>query len=176
MRESGLTEIIPFICISVIWGQYPVFFTSWAPQGVGSGCSLMLLILGLLLFPDCPGELESGDDVDILVYWYGRKYSNSHHSGRKVSCLLDFEWPPVQASRSSLLGSGGPAGANLPSMQGKKSWSLDVAEVSLTAQVCSVTQNTKAGHWEQIPGFWRGRSHFVEFWDHGSAGTNGKQK
>ena len=27
MQESGLTEIKPFICISAIWGQYPVFFT-----------------------------------------------------------------------------------------------------------------------------------------------------
>ena len=24
MQESGLTEIIPLICISDIWGQYPV--------------------------------------------------------------------------------------------------------------------------------------------------------
>ena len=27
MQESRLTEIIPFICISAIWGQYPEFFT-----------------------------------------------------------------------------------------------------------------------------------------------------
>ena len=32
MRESGLTEIIPFICISAIWDQYSAFFTSWVPQ------------------------------------------------------------------------------------------------------------------------------------------------
>ena len=25
MQESGLTEIIPLICTSAIWGQYPVF-------------------------------------------------------------------------------------------------------------------------------------------------------
>ena len=28
MQESGLTEIIPFICISAIWGQYPAFSLS----------------------------------------------------------------------------------------------------------------------------------------------------
>ena len=55
--------------------------------------------------------------------------------GKSPSCLLDFEWPPVQASCSSLPGSRGLAGANLPSMQGKKFWRLEVAEVSLTAQV-----------------------------------------
>ena len=26
MQESGLTEIIPFICTSAIWGRYHVFF------------------------------------------------------------------------------------------------------------------------------------------------------
>ena len=28
MQDSGLTEIIPFICISAIWGQYPAFSLS----------------------------------------------------------------------------------------------------------------------------------------------------
>ena len=44
MQESGLTEIIPFTCISVIWGQYPMFFSSWAPSEltIGSGGSLMV--------------------------------------------------------------------------------------------------------------------------------------
>ena len=44
MQESGLTEIIPFTCISVIWGQYPMFFSSWAPLEltIGSGGSLMV--------------------------------------------------------------------------------------------------------------------------------------
>ena len=43
MQEPGLTEIIAFICISAILGQYPVFFTSWASLGltVESACSLM---------------------------------------------------------------------------------------------------------------------------------------
>ena len=44
MQESGLTEIIPFICISAIWGQYPVFFHILPKSSVltrGSSCSLM---------------------------------------------------------------------------------------------------------------------------------------
>ena len=42
MQESGLTEIIPFICISAIWGQHPAFFTSCTSLRltVGSGCGL----------------------------------------------------------------------------------------------------------------------------------------
>ena len=33
MQESELTEIIPLIDISVIWGQYPVFIDAEFPQG-----------------------------------------------------------------------------------------------------------------------------------------------
>ena len=25
MQESGIIEVIPFICISAIWGQYPAY-------------------------------------------------------------------------------------------------------------------------------------------------------
>ena len=37
-KESGLTEITPFICIS-IWSQHPVFFKSWTPLGLNIGRS-----------------------------------------------------------------------------------------------------------------------------------------
>ena len=42
MQESGFTEIIPFICISAIWGQYPVIFHFLNTSGllIGSGCGL----------------------------------------------------------------------------------------------------------------------------------------
>ena len=33
MQESGLTEIIPLICTSAIWGQYPAFLHPESPQG-----------------------------------------------------------------------------------------------------------------------------------------------
>ena len=43
MQKFELSEIIALIYTSAIWGQYPAFFTSWAPLGlmVGSGYSLM---------------------------------------------------------------------------------------------------------------------------------------
>ena len=42
-QESGLIEIIPFICISDIWGQYTAFFHILSSLGatIGNGCSLM---------------------------------------------------------------------------------------------------------------------------------------
>ena len=33
MQESGLTEIIPLICVSALWGQDPVFSHPEFPQG-----------------------------------------------------------------------------------------------------------------------------------------------
>ena len=41
MQESGLTEIIPFICISAIWGQYPVLFDILSFLTIGSDWGLM---------------------------------------------------------------------------------------------------------------------------------------
>ena len=42
MQESGLTEIIPLVCVSAVWGKDSVF-TSQVSSGftVGSGCSLI---------------------------------------------------------------------------------------------------------------------------------------
>ena len=37
MQESGLAEIIPLMCSSAIWGQYPVFSHPEFPQGSLSG-------------------------------------------------------------------------------------------------------------------------------------------
>ena len=39
--EDGLTEIIPLICTSVIWGQYPVFTPPEFPQGASLGVAVM---------------------------------------------------------------------------------------------------------------------------------------
>ena len=56
MQEAGLTEIIPSIGISAIWGQYPEFFLSAHRK---SGCSLLAARLQILFFlPGCPGGLE----------------------------------------------------------------------------------------------------------------------
>ena len=42
MQESGLTDIIPLMCISAVWGQYSVFWHPECPQEltVSRGCSL----------------------------------------------------------------------------------------------------------------------------------------
>ena len=41
--ESGLTEIIPFLCISAVWGQHPAVFhiLTFSVLIAGSGGSLM---------------------------------------------------------------------------------------------------------------------------------------
>ena len=51
MQVSGLTEIIPFICISAIWGQHPAswLFTSleWL-QRTAAGSQALFSFLGTL--------------------------------------------------------------------------------------------------------------------------------
>ena len=47
MQGSGLTELIPFVCTSAIWGQLSCVFTSWAsfPQGSPSGMAAVWWLL-----------------------------------------------------------------------------------------------------------------------------------
>ena len=42
MEDSGLTEIIPLICTSAIWGLYPVFSHPEFPQGLLSKVAAVL--------------------------------------------------------------------------------------------------------------------------------------
>jgi len=78
MQESGLPEIIAFICISAIWGQYPPFFLiahrrEWLQP---DGC----WIAGIKYSPSwLPSGLSDShlraritDKCDILIYGYGR--------------------------------------------------------------------------------------------------------
>ena len=37
MQESGIIEIIPLICASAIWGQYPILSHPDSPQDAGFG-------------------------------------------------------------------------------------------------------------------------------------------
>ena len=74
MQESGLTEIIPFICISAIWGQRLLVFSAHLrEQPQHDSCQ----ITGVVLFPGCPGELESLMTVKSLfidmagkIHWW----------------------------------------------------------------------------------------------------------
>ena len=84
IQETGLTEIIPLISTSVIWGQYPMFSHPKFPQGsLGSGCSLMVarqqVFFSFLSFLRAHQLtvlwLRSLMTVTSLVYRYGRQYS-----------------------------------------------------------------------------------------------------
>ena len=90
MQESSLTEIKPFICISAIWGQYPVFFTFPSPaapppspptsQLLSAHCREWLKPYGFqiadtVFLPGCPPGSEihiwsarMADDCGILAY------------------------------------------------------------------------------------------------------------
>ena len=82
MQESGFTEIIPFMCISAIWGQHPMFSTFGVRQCSSHGVAATWWLpdcAGILL-PDCPEgsgnhiwRATITDDRDIRVCWYGRK-------------------------------------------------------------------------------------------------------
>ena len=86
MQEPGLTEIIPLICTSATWGQYPVFscpeLPQGSPQGVAAGSGHHLMAARWQVFFFFPEFLQGGshwkaaitEGCDILVYWYGRKY------------------------------------------------------------------------------------------------------
>ena len=52
MQKSGLTEIIPLMRTSAIWGQYPVLSHPESPQGAlrGGWWWLQCLMVGIL-FP-----------------------------------------------------------------------------------------------------------------------------
>ena len=66
MEESGLTEIIPFICISAIWGQYPeslsIHHREWLQL---DGCWMLFSFLGSEIHLWRAGIT---DGCDILVY------------------------------------------------------------------------------------------------------------
>ena len=72
VQESGLTEIIPFICISANWGPYAVFF--YILSSPGAHCREWLQSMtGILFLPKVPLRLTSShwraaiaDDCDIL--------------------------------------------------------------------------------------------------------------
>lgn len=83
VQESGLTESIPLICTSTIWGQQPAFLHLESPQGaVGGGYSgysfdghiLCLLIGQVTLHPHfkAKGALL---DIVFMIKRAG-KYSN----------------------------------------------------------------------------------------------------
>ena len=63
MQESGLTEIIPLICTSAIWGQCPVFPHPEFPQG----CSLMAAGWQVFFPSWVPSGLTSSQSVEATT-------------------------------------------------------------------------------------------------------------
>ena len=60
MKESGLTEIIPLVCTSGIWGQHPVLSHPEFPQGARWRASCF--------YPEFPGAHRPGG-CNVMVWW-----------------------------------------------------------------------------------------------------------
>ena len=108
MRWFGLTEISPFTCISAIWGQYPVLsHPGFLKTPVGSGCSLTAA-RSRRSSSWVPWRAGIADDCDILVCWYGGKYSISHSEwslfSSAVHMLQNQTWVQLPSgSKANLL-------------------------------------------------------------------------
>ena len=131
MQESGLTVIIPFICISAARGQYLTFFSQSEFLSVyhrewlqPCGCQ----IVGTVLHPRSPQCSEihiwrAGITDDyILVYWYGRKYSISHLN----LCLKKKPW--IEVGHFPFLAIGRP-------------WKTYLNSLSLRALICKMEES-----------------------------------
>ena len=95
-QESGLTEIIPLICISAILGSVScVFFTSWVPQCSPQGVTAVWGLpdwAGILLLPECPGGLESCMTVTSFSLQYSclRKDTRAEEPGGLQNSLVGY--------------------------------------------------------------------------------------
>jgi len=74
--ESGLTGIVPLICVSALLGQYPVFFAH-PERSFGAHHREWLQLDGyqvpcVLPLPECPGGSHGraaiADDCDVLFF------------------------------------------------------------------------------------------------------------
>ena len=76
MHESGLTEVIPLMCTSAIWGQCPAFLHAEPPQGSPSRVTVVTWWLQHPLFTDNSSNI-------FLFHWYLQ---------RARSCGYVFPW------------------------------------------------------------------------------------
>ena len=168
MQESGLTEIIPLICVSAIWGQYSVLFTSWASVRLTkrSGCSLMAARRQVFFSFCVPSRLTSShwraviaDDCDILVYWYGRKYYIfQNHSLRKNKAQKQASWLSLW-SRWYLEADTG----HRPLTCSLNTEALQAAMPKIACDPRNVTNRTKRSPWQQSRGQQAGRQSPQEY-------------
>ena len=76
IQVSGLTEIIPLIWTSALWGQYPVFL--W----VSLGRTVRVMVTGVVGIVHILSSLRAHQPLDScnmmaaasFVNWYGKKY------------------------------------------------------------------------------------------------------
>ena len=109
VQESGLTEIIPLIYISALWGQYPVFphpeFPGGSPWGVAAvwkpqdGRRSPMAARWQVFAPSrAPSELTSSPstvaviaehcDAPHILIW--KKHSISHVQHDALICLMKW--------------------------------------------------------------------------------------
>ena len=72
VQESGLTEILPFVCISAVRGQYPVFSHPEFPQGSPWGVAVVCWLVdgGIFSFLSSLVAAIAGDcDSLCLLIW-----------------------------------------------------------------------------------------------------------
>ena len=71
MQESGLSEIIPLLCVSAVWGRRPVLSHPESPQGAqlrgASGAEG--LMAGILPPSWVPSGLTFGDYCYVIAWW-----------------------------------------------------------------------------------------------------------
>ena len=73
MQTDGITGVIPFVCILVVWGQYPASFASPKILSAHRGVWLMKAREQVLFFPRTTGAQKVtfggiADGCDILIY------------------------------------------------------------------------------------------------------------
>lgn len=72
MRESGLSEIIPLLCVSAVWGQRPVLSHPKSPQGaqLRAAAGAEGLMAEIILPPSwVPSGLPFGDCCYVIAWW-----------------------------------------------------------------------------------------------------------
>ena len=106
-QRSGLTEIVPLICTSPVWGHCPVFSHPWFPEGSLQGVAAVWWLRKgkySLFLSWVPSGLTSSplkvvavaDGCDIIFFTdNGRQHFVSHSqlSFLKVGLLMSFFFP-----------------------------------------------------------------------------------
>ena len=69
MQESGIIKVMPFVCFSAIWSQYPVLFCFSYP---------LLLMTVMSLFNDMTGDIPF-HTLKIVIASYNKHFINTYY-------------------------------------------------------------------------------------------------